>query len=323
MFNCKSTSFSLLSRISLLLALLTLSACTGSEPETEKNSFDLSHSLISMNKIMSGGPPRDGIPALDDPKFVEAGDADFMKAEDNILGLVIDGVARAYPVKILNWHQIVNDQINDSPFMITYCPLCGSGAAYSTMVRGKKLRFGVSGLIYNSNMLLFDRETESLWSQIMGKAITGEQRGASLKLQALTHTNWQTWRAKHPGTQVLSVDTGFDRDYEKNVYTDYQKSPRIMYAVTNKPPEKYQTKELVIGLQIGKKFKAYPFSELSKQGKDSFSDELDGKKFTVHWDEDSRIARVRDKDGAEIPVITSYLFAWFTFHPTTEFFEVR
>ncbi|MBE9535607.1 MAG: DUF3179 domain-containing protein [Proteobacteria bacterium] len=276
-----------------------------------------------MNKIIAGGPPRDGIPALDEPKFVSAGGADFIRPEDSILGLVIDGVARAYPVKILNWHEIVNDQINDTPFIVTYCPLCASGAAYSPMVKGQKFHFAVSGLLYNSNMLLFDRETESLWSQVMGKAITGQYRGTSLKLLPLTHTSWKSWRAKYPETQVLSVETGFERDYDKNIYADYQKSDRIMFAVTNKPPEAYRNKEQVIGLQVGKLFKAYPFSELSKNGKETFNDELDGKSFTVHWDEASRIAYITDTDENVMPVITSYLFAWFTFHPTTEFFEAR
>jgi hypothetical protein len=323
MISTRSTSLKVLPRLFLFSLLLVLSACGGGDDETKKNDFELSQSLVSINKIMAGGPPRDGIPALDDPKFLEAGDADFIKPEDNILGLVIDGVARAYPVNILNWHQIVNDQIKDTPFMVTYCPLCGSGAAYSTMIKGQRLRFGVSGLIYNSNMLLFDRETESLWSQIMGKSITGQQRGTALKLLPLTHTSWQAWLAKHPRTQVLSVETGFDRKYDKNVYTDYQKSPRVMYAVTNKLPEIYKAKEQVLGLQVGKKFKAYPFSELSKNGRETFSDELDGKKFSVHWDEANRIAYIRDADGNEMPVITSFLFAWFTFHPTTEFFEAR
>jgi hypothetical protein len=307
----------------LFSLLLVLSACGGDDDETKKNDFDLSQSLVSMNKIMAGGPPRDGIPAIDEPKFVDAGEADFIKPKDNILGLVIDGVARAYPIKILNWHEIVNDQINDTSFMVTYCPLGGSGAAYSPIVKGKKFNFGVSGLLYNSNLLLFDRETESLWSQIMGKAISGQYRGTPLKLLPLTHTSWKAWRAKHPRTQVLSVETGFERDYEKNLYADYQESDRVMFAITNKLPEIYHPKEQVIGLQVGKSFKAYLFSELSKNRRETFDDELGGQKFTVHWDGARSIAYITDADGNEMPVVTSFLFAWFTFHPTTEFFEAR
>ena len=140
------------------------------------NGFDLSNSSIPKKRIHNGGPGKDGIPSIAKPRFAIESHADFLKNENRILGVSIYGIAKAYPIKILDRHEIVNDHFGDQEVVITYCPLCGSGMAFEADINGSKT-FGVSGLLYNSDVLLFDRQTESLWSQIAMRAIPGPMRG--------------------------------------------------------------------------------------------------------------------------------------------------
>ena len=159
------------------LLTLTLLAATAL---AETNGFDLRNALVPVDEIHAGGPVRDGIPSIDEPKFIAAGDADFLRGGDDVLGIVRNGVARAYPIRIMNWHEIVNDEIAGERVAVTFCPLCGTGIAFAAESLGRDLTFGVSGLLYNSDMLLYDRETESLWSQIKKQAITGPMKGHRL-----------------------------------------------------------------------------------------------------------------------------------------------
>ncbi|MCK5440086.1 MAG: DUF3179 domain-containing protein, partial [Gemmatimonadetes bacterium] len=157
---------------------------------------------------MSGGPPRDGIPALMSPAFELAGEVEWLRPQDRLLALERDGEAKAYPLRILNWHEIVNDDVGGEPIVVTYCPLCGTGMAFDPHVGDQRLDFGVSGLLYNSDVLMYDRQTESLWSQIEREAVTGTLRGERLELKPLIHTTWAHWREQHPNGLVLSRDTG-------------------------------------------------------------------------------------------------------------------
>lgn len=149
----------------------------------------------------------------------------------------------------------------DQPVVITYCPLCGSGIAFDAAVKGKVKTFGVSGLLYNSDILLYDRETESLWSQLRYKAVSGPMEGEQLEVLNTTNTTWKAWKSKHPKTLVLSEDTGFNRNYESDPYPGYESSSDIYFAVSEKD-DRFHPKETVIGLEVNGKFKAYPFSEL-------------------------------------------------------------
>ena len=286
-----------------------------------KNGFNLSNSLINPGEILSGGPAKDGIPAIDNPKFMPGTAASFLNADDRILGIEINGTTKAYPIRILNWHEIVNDHIGDSSFSVTYCPLCGTGAAFSSAVNDKKLNFGVSGLLYNSDVLLYDRNTQSLWSQIMGQAISGPLVGQKLSPLAISHTTWRAWLAAHPKTSVLSTDTGFRRNYKRDPYAGYAKSRSLYFATSRKAPSIYHPKERVLGLQNRDSYKAYPFIELNKKGQHSFKDTLNGTEYLVKWDEKNQSGNIYDNNGTMIPTIQSYWFAWFTFHPETQVFK--
>ena len=308
----------LLPRIALAISALMLSSASLGAPF---NGFDLSNSLIERSQILSGGPAKDGIPAIDQPHFVKPSEARFLKPDDRILGIEINGVSKAYPIKILNWHEIVNDSIGDVDYAITYCPLCGSGVAFSARVQGKMLSFGVSGLLYNSDVLLYDRQTESLWSQIKSQAISGKMAGAKLERLPITHTRWRDWRRAHPTTRVMSEDTGYARDYNQNPYSGYEKSTAVYFRVKHKAPAYFHPKERVLGLEVDGRFKAYPFSEIDKIGKAEFNDSFGGKSVTIHWDKASQQARMTDSSGKIIPTIEGFWFAWFAFHPDTETFK--
>lgn len=273
------------------------------------NGFILEKPLIATSEILRGGPAKDGIPAIDSPIFIAADRADFLKNDDRVLGIKISNIAKAYPIKILNWHEIVND----GDILVSYCPLCGTGMVFKVT----DADFGVSGLLYNSDMLLYDRKTESLWSQILAQAISGKRKGESLAMMIVENTSWQNWLAKQPDTQVLSTDTGFSRDYSRSPYGQYDSSDAIYFPVS-KQSRRYHPKEKVIGVQINGRFKAYPFIELNRSNTPAVYDELGGKKLEIHFNSEHQSGIVKLETGEVYPSIMSYWFAWFAFHPDTE-----
>ncbi len=285
-----------------------------------KNDFDLSDSLIDASSIRSGGPPRDGIPSLDEPKFVSIVDVDFLDSDDRVIGVYRNGVAKAYPIRILNWHEVVNDDFAGSATLVTYCPLCGTGMVFDVQNDEIEFTFGVSGLLYNSDVLLYDRQTGSLWSQIMSQAVTGPMKHTKLDLLPSRHTNWADWRELHPETLVLSTDTGYQRNYSSSPYLSYERSNRLMFDVENRN-RAYANKDLVLGLSIGDRHRAYPLEELEKQGAERFNDELAEQQLTVVWSESANSAHVLDQSETEIPTVLAYWFAWYAFHPQTEIFR--
>jgi hypothetical protein len=289
----------------------------------EINGFKLNDALIPPSQIFSGGPGKDGIPAIDNPKFVIVRDADFLDDNDRVLGITIDGVSKVYPIKILNWHEVVNDSIGDISFTVTYCPLCGTGVAFSSKVNGRTLNFGVSGLLYNSDVLLYDRETESLWSQLLNKAVTGEYKGTVLTMLPVLHTTWAGWKRYHPTSQVLSKNTGYWRAYTQDPYAGYETSKKLYFPVFNKAPANYHPKERILGLAVDGKYKAYPFIELNKNNKNIFEDRVNGKRFSIHWNKKQQSGYLLDDDGKMIPIVQSYWFAWYAFHPETDIFKVK
>lgn len=306
-----------MSRKLLIPILLCLSVATQAQVE---NGFDLSDALIDTARIQRGGPPRDGIPAIDRPKFVAAEAAGFLEPEDRVIGVYRDGVAKAYPIRIMNWHEIVNDEIAGQGTLVTYCPLCGTGMVFDVDDDEIASTFGVSGLLYNSDVLLYDRRTDSLWSQILGQAVTGPLKGTTLPLLPSRHTSWSEWRHAHPETLVLSTDTGFRRDYARSPYLDYERSNRLMFDVEARS-RAYENKSLVLGVAIGDRYRAYPFEELEDHGGERIVDTFAGRELTVVRSPSADSAYVLDEEGRELPSVLAYWFAWYAFHPDTEVFQ--
>ena len=296
----------------------TLLASTAAAALT-MNGFEIGpDALVPANRIHAGGPPRDGIPAITAPKFEPGRTSREVAADEWVLGIAWNGVTKAYPIAIMNYHEIVNDRFGGEPVIVTFCPLCGSGIAYSARVDGRVLHFGVSGLLYNSDVLLYDRETGSLWSQMLSQAVTGPLKGSRLEMLPLVQTPWSAWLAQHPDTLVLSRDTGYERDYDRDPYSGYQDSSGVWFPVTRKDP-RYHPKERVIGIGIDGRFKAYPMAELSRAG-NRFRDRFAGRELEVRIDGPGQVRFFLD-DGSELPGIPSYWFAWYAFHPDTEVFQ--
>jgi hypothetical protein len=285
------------------------------------NGFVLDNASIPTDEILDGGPGRGGIPALNQPRYVTASNATFLHPEDRVLGARLNGITRAYPIKILNYHEIVNDTFGAQAVVITYCPLCGSGMAFHGDIDDRRLSFGVSGLLFNSDVLLYDLQTESLWSQIRSAAVSGPMNGKKLHPIPLAHTTWRDWKARHPDSLVLSTDTGHHRNYDKNPYPNYDKSSTLFFPVATKS-RKYRQKSLVMGLEISGQFKAYPFDEL-KQAPPQFADTFQGHIINVIYDDDNCSARIVDEDGNELPTVIAFWFAWYAFHPDTMIFTAK
>jgi hypothetical protein len=283
-----------------------------------KNGFDLGDATVPVDEIRQGGPPRDGIPSIDEPRFV-LGSASKLSPSDRVLGVFVGGVAKAYPIGILNWHEIVNDRFGDQRIVVTFCPLCGTGMAFDARVAGRERTFGVSGLLYNSDVLLYDRESESLWSQIAKSAVSGTLKGEHLNPVVTTHTTWADWQRRYPGTVVLSENTGHVRDYGRDPYRGYESSRDVYFPVARTDP-RYHPKERVIGLELNGQVKAYPFVELS-QGSARLADRVGDQPVIVEFDAEQQTGRVLDQHGVELPTVIAFWFAWSAFHPQGEVYR--
>ncbi len=301
-----------------MCVFIWLSSSMYSQTSTVKNGFDLRDAMVPQDEILSGGPPRDGIPSIDQPEFIQPTEA-RMGDGKRILGVEVNGIAKAYPIHILNYHEIVNDQFGHLPVVITYCPLCGSGIAFNAEVDGKRKTFGVSGLLYNSDVLLYDRETESLWSQIIAEAITGEEMGKKLQIIPTSNTTWGEWRQKYPESLVLSSKTGFSRNYEMTPYQGYDDSKRLYFPVKEKSQD-FHPKEKVLGIKIGEVAKAYPFSVLEKTQNGLVMDQVNGVDVVITYNKEAQSASIRNSEGEALGGITLFWFAWYAFHPDTVVF---
>ncbi|MEM7238440.1 MAG: DUF3179 domain-containing protein, partial [Pseudomonadota bacterium] len=225
---------------------------------------------IRFEEITWGGVRVDGIPALDHPVHVSAGEAGYLLDDDPVFGVEINGDARAYPLRILGWHEMVNDVVGDVPVALAYCTLCGAGIVFETSVKGQDepFIFGSSGLLYRSNKLMFDRATNSLWNQFTGEPVGGPLSGSgiSLPVRPVTITRWADWRARHPQSQVLSQETGYVRDYGSGVvYRDYFASPDLMFPTLVGDESRVARKEFVFGIRAPGGARAWPITAFAEE----------------------------------------------------------
>ena len=271
------------------------------------SSFDVSTAIVPAGEILSGGPPKDGIPALTDPKFITAGEATYLQAADRVIGFVSAGEARAYPLKILDYHEIINDRIGDLAVADRRTPV------------GER-EFGVSGLLYNSNVLMYDRggEPESLWSQVMTKGVSGPAARKSLTALPLELTTWKDWQTRHPGTKVLSTQTGHARDYNRSPYRGYFAMPDLMFPATPES-DRLPTKSRILGVWTDEAARAYPESMFSPD-RTRVEDEFDGKKIVIEFNPEAKSVRVVEADDG-IHWMYSLWFAWYAMRPETDVFS--
>lgn len=312
-------------------------------------------STIRVELVQWGGVAVDGIPALVNPGFVAGSTAGYLLPDEPVFGVEIAGDARAYPLRILDWHEMANDVVGGVPVTLAYCTLCGAGVLYDARVGDEVLEFGSSGLLYESNKLMYDRATDTLWNQLTGEPVMGDLVGSGAQLTRLpiVVSDWGSWLAAHPETLVLDIETGHDRDYAPGAaYGDYFASASTLFPVFRRS-QVLPEKSFVFGLLVEGTPKAYPLRDLQREP--VVNDELAGRSVVVVTEPASRAVRAYDRgdqrfeaapdagslldaaggvwqvtestlegpNGASLerlPGHLAYWFGWFSFYPRTQLF---
>ena len=224
---------------------------------------DFSLHTVPYDEFLSGGVPRDGIPPLDDPQFESIADADtWLEDVQPVVSLEINDVARAYPLAILTWHEIANDTLGGVPVSVTFCPLCNSAVAFDRRVGDATLDFGVSGNLRHSDLVMWDRQTESWWQQLTGEGIVGVYAGYRLDFVPAQIISWGDFKAGFPDADVLSRETGHQRSYGRNPYAGYDRADRSPFLFKGSPDDRLLPMERVVALELDGQRLAFPFLTL-------------------------------------------------------------
>ena len=275
--------------------------------------------VVDPAKLVDCGPPEDGIPSIDQPAFVPAQVANgWIQDDELVLTLLHKGEARAYPLQVLVWHEIVNDVIAGDPILVSYCPLAGSGMAYLRTLDGAPVEFGTSGKLYNSNLVMYDRVTGSYWTQIDGLAIVGNRSGDRLARISVNTVTWGAWKASHPDTLVLDRETGFDRPYGHEPYGGYNEDSYVWFPVENRD-DRLHPKTAVIGIEVNGTSAAYPEHDLDTLG--VIEDRVGGLRVRLERDSDGCVRVTCPTTGEVLSSQQSFWFAWIAFHPDTELYQ--
>lgn len=277
----------------------------------------------NLDQLRQGCPYKDCIPAIDEPKFESVEEANsWLKDEDVVFALDWKGEQKAYPQRILNWHELVNDVVGGEPILMSFCPLCGSVLAFERTVEGRVLDFGVSGKLHNSDLVMYDRQTESLWQQITGEAIVGDFFETKLKQVSTDTLRWGDWKSSHPGTKVLSRETGYSRDYNRYPYGSYEQDESVYFPVEGGIDNTIHPKSVVFGVEVNGDFKAYTKEAVERDtAEDSvITDRVGGERIRLSYNSGEVFVENLGTRG-EIPVTRLFWFAWKVFHPETELYD--
>jgi hypothetical protein len=274
--------------------------------------------VVDPALLMEGGTSQDGIPSIDHPIFVSLEEADQWIADDElVLALTYKGVERVYPLQILVWHEIVNDVVAGDPLLITYCPLCVSVAAYERQIDSIPVEFGTSGKLYNSNLVMYDRQTETYWSQIDGLAIAGELSGQELTPISVDTVRWGEWKTAHPNSEVLSQETGFDRDYGRDPYSSYYANSYICFPVQGRD-DRIHPMTVIFGIEIHGTYAAYREDDLIERG--VIEDRINGVRIRISRDTTGTVTVLTLATQEPIVSTRSFWFSWYAFHPDTHLY---
>lgn len=227
---------------------------------------DFRYHTVPYGDVLSGGVPRDGIPPLDQPRFVSVDAANEWIADlEPVVSLKIESEAKAYPLQILTWHEIVNDVIGGAPVAVTFCPLCNSAIVFDRRLEDRLLDFGVSGFLHGSDLIMWDRQTQSWWQQLTGEGIVGELAGSQLTLLPSAIVSWADFRVAHSDGRVLSRETGFSRGYGRNPYAGYDRAEEPPFLFQGDLDGRLLPKERVVGVTINGVAAAFPYTILKEQ----------------------------------------------------------
>ena len=276
--------------------------------------------ITDWSEILSGGPPKDGIPAIDAPKFRKAGSERRISGAEPVITLEIEGqTPRAYPIRYLTWHEIVNDTVGGVPVAVTFCPLCNSGMVFDRRVGGRVLSFGVSGKLRHSDMVMYDRETQSWWQQAIGEAIVGDLTGTKLRHMTSWMESWDQFRARNPQGLVMD-EPAYNRSYGRNPYAGYDSSRQPFLYSGENPPHGIPPLERVV--RVGDR--AWPLTRIRAEGGVREAD------LAITWEKgqasaldhatiakgrDVGTVRVRDGQGRDVPHDVMFAFAFHAFWP--------
>lgn len=279
---------------------------------------------VPLGEIQGGGPAKDGIPSIDEPKFVSVRLAgEFLDDKEPGIAVSLNDIDRFYPFQILVWHEIVNDTFKNQRVLVTYCPLCLSGIVFDPVVSDERVEFGTSGKLWQSNLVMYDRKTDSLWSQILGEAIVGEMTGMKLSVLPSDQILYGDWRKLHPQGEVLSRDTGATRFYGSDPYGDYYAdNSQILFGARGND-DRLANKDFVLGVVVGEQAKAYYPPAVKAKGE--ITDEFAGKTIVARYEEDIDAVRLFEKksDGTleRINPFPNFWFSWVAAHPDTELYK--
>jgi hypothetical protein len=306
----------------LFLALLVLAALAGffywrysyfRTPMVVDNTEPSSEVL--MEDLVDAGVVQDGIPSIDEAKYESIVEAD-MYLDDLGSGLAVESSGRAwfFPYQVLVWHEIANTSIDGVPMVVTYCPLCASGIVYRAQVEGQTLEFGTTGKLWNNNLVMYDRQTDSWWVQLLGKAFNGVLEGKGLESYPSIEMTWDEFKGSYRSANVLSRETAYDRDYTSNPYGSYEDSMAIYYPLTHMD-ERLYSKDRVLGLIVGEEVIAYPEKFIKEEGEISGS--LAGESFTISLDEDTISV---ESSSERLRSVQSYWFCFVASYPSTSIY---
>lgn len=258
---------------------------------------DFSKHTVPYSEILSGGPPKDGIPALNNPQTVSVSAADeWLEPVEPVVLVRVEDEARAYPIQILMWHEIVNDSLGDKPLMVSFCPLCNTAIAFEREFDGQVLDFGTTGRLRYSNLIMYDRQSESWWQQATGEAIAGKHAGAQLVYYPASIISWADFKAAYPNGTVLSRETGHIRNYGRNPYLGYDAVNEMPFLYRGKEtPGQLVPMARVLTLDLGGEAVAYPYDLLSSLG--AVNDTVGGQRVVVFWAQGTASAL----DASQIP----------------------
>lgn len=309
------------------ISIIATSAAFGQSAETfwqaEGWKTNFEKSSVDFLEIMSGGPPRDGIPSIDDPQFIAAADEQQVTDMEPVIGLTINNDARAYPLRILMWHEIVNDVVGGTPVAVTYCPLCNAAITFDRMVDGKVLEFGTTGKLRKSDLVMYDRSTDSWWQQFSGEAIVGDYLGTKLKLVASRLESFGQFKKRFPAGRVLVPNETSIRAYGSNPYEGYDSRNAPYFDVGGLPQDINPMERVVVVRKDGKEPMIITMNAVRENGR------LERDGYTLTWRKgqtsalDQRnIAKSRDvgtitamRDGKDVPYDVTFAFVAHSFHP--------
>lgn len=277
---------------------------------------------IPLEELVSSGEAQDGILSIDDPKFVSTtGAQSFLDDSDPGIMVDIRGVQRFYPYKILVWHETVNDTIAGQRVLVTFSPLSMSGIVFDPLVNGDRVEFGVSGKLWNSHLVMYDRKTNSLWSHVLGEAIVGEMTGATLPVLPFDILTFGTFKKAFSHGEVLSTDTGHERVYGLNPYGEYYTQKKLLFPVARED-KRLASKDMILGIVIDGKSKAYYPPAIKKKG--GVVDMFASTTIVVRYDKELEVVRLLEQvDGTleRLNPIPTFWFTWSAVHPETELYK--